>query len=108
MVHVSTHVSLVNGLQLCTKYILYNDYRGPVLHLCGDDLVLRWEIRVILVLEITNGARQVEVAVDSAHAADFTEEAAGCDDAVALGFLQQGKGRGVFNARRATTVLYHT
>jgi hypothetical protein len=54
----------------------------PHVRLCGNDLVLGLQSAVGLVLQITDGARQVEVAVDAAHAADLRQEAA---------FRQQGR-----------------
>jgi hypothetical protein len=44
--------------------------------LCCDDLVLCWQLCVALVLEVTDRAAEVEVAVHAAHATNLTQEAA--------------------------------
>mmetsp|Transcript_5580 Transcript_5580/g.14189 ORF Transcript_5580/g.14189 Transcript_5580/m.14189 type:complete len:227 (+) Transcript_5580:366-1046(+) len=57
--------------------------------MCGDDLVLGRQVRVALVLEVADRTRQVEVAIDAAHAADVTEEATRGLNAVLL-YLVRG------------------
>jgi hypothetical protein len=42
--------------------------------LCCDDLVLGWQLRVALVLEVSNGSAEVEVAIHTAHTTNFTQE----------------------------------
>jgi len=44
----------------------------------GDDLLLGWEIRALLELEIANGARQGKVAIDSSEVDKSTSCADSC------------------------------
>lgn len=58
------------------------------IRLSCDDLILGSQLLVTLVLEVANGSRQIQVAIDSSDPTDFAQETACCHDPRLLNFLQ--------------------